>query len=196
MNTVNNVATISEQQNAVGNLLINAPEFHTEHIVPRWYAVYTSANHEKRVAEQLSERQIESFLPLYESARRWKDRRVVLQSPLFPGYVFVRVSLRDRLRVVQIPGIAKLVGFGGIPTPLSEQEITSLQKSCVNGFNVRPHPFLNVGQRVRIKAGVLAGATGILLRHRGKTRIVMSLELLRQAVIVELVDADIECMDR
>src|SRR6266852_464107 len=78
---------------------------------PHWYAAYTSANHEKRVAVQLKERAVENFLPLYESVRRWKDRRMKLQLPLFPGYVFVRLALRDRLRVLQIPSVVRLVGF-------------------------------------------------------------------------------------
>src|SRR5271165_6388224 len=86
----------------------------------RWYAAYTSANHEKRVATQLKERAVEHFLPLYESVRRWKDRRMKLQMPLFPGYVFVRLALRDRLQVLQVPGVAKLVGFNGAPAELPQ----------------------------------------------------------------------------
>src|ERR1700676_1933407 len=76
-----------------------------------WYAAYTSANHEKRVAEQLGVRSLEHFLPVYESVRRWKDRRMKLQLPLFPGYVFVRLALCDRLQVLQVPAVVKLVGF-------------------------------------------------------------------------------------
>src|SRR5256885_9453838 len=81
---------------------------------PHWYALYTRANHEKRVATELRERAVEHFLPLYRSVRRWKDRRVNLEMPLFPGYVFVRLALVDRLRVVQIPSAVRLVGFGEI----------------------------------------------------------------------------------
>src|SRR5260370_18238848 len=85
---------------------------------PRWYAVYTRANHERRVAGQLAEREVEHFLPEYESVRQWKDRRVRLQMPLFPGDVFVHVALRERLRGLQVPGVARLVGFHGSPTPM------------------------------------------------------------------------------
>src|SRR5260370_3992395 len=92
-----------------------------------WYAVYTCANHERRVAEQLRERCIEHFLPLCECERRWKDRRVTLQTPLFPGYIFVRVTLYDRLRVLQTPGIVHLVSFGGHPAPLPPEEIQAIQ---------------------------------------------------------------------
>ena len=87
---------------------------------PFWYVACTNANHEKRVAEQLTRRSVEHFLPLYEVARRWKDRRVHLQIPLFPGYVFVRLALRDRLQVLQVPGIANLVGFSGTPAALPQ----------------------------------------------------------------------------
>src|SRR5580704_16407215 len=122
-----------------------------EHCVARWYAVYTSANHEKRVAEQLSVRNGEYFLPLYESVRRWKDRRVTLQMPLFPGYVFVRMALRDRLPVQQIPGVARLVGFDGTPAALPDEEIDALRTSLESGVRAEPHPYLTVGRHVRLK---------------------------------------------
>src|SRR5260370_40448364 len=89
---------------------------------PRWYAVYTRANHERRVAGQLAEREAEHFLPEYESVRQWKDRRVRLQMPLFPGDGFVHVALRERLRVLQGPGVAPLGGFHGSPTPRPEED--------------------------------------------------------------------------
>src|SRR6266566_9125756 len=88
----------------------------------RWYAAHTRANHEKRLAEQLAERSVEHFLPLYQCVRRWKDRRVTLQLPLFPGYILVRLPLRGRIRVLQIPGVARLVGFNGGPVPLPDAE--------------------------------------------------------------------------
>ncbi len=85
-----------------------------------WYALYTCANHEKQVAAQLDVRAVEHFLPLYSSVRRWKDRRVTLELPLFPGYVFTRLALRDRLRVLEIPSVVRLVGFSGQPGPARE----------------------------------------------------------------------------
>ena len=80
---------------------------------PAWYAVYTCANHEKRVADQFVQRSVEHFLPTFETIRRWKDRKMRIQQPLFPGYIFVRLLLRDRLRVLQVPSVVRLVGFGG-----------------------------------------------------------------------------------
>ena len=86
----------------------------------KWYALYTWANHEKSIARQLEVRSIESFLPLYEKVSRWKDRRVKLRLPLFSGYVFVRMALQEKLRVLQIPGAVRLVGFNGVPAALSD----------------------------------------------------------------------------
>ena len=95
----------------------------------RWYAAYTCANHEKRVSEQLGVREVEHFLPLYSSVRRWKDRRVMLDLPLFPGYVFVRMAMRNRLQVQTVPGVARLVGFDGTPAALPDEEIDALRTS-------------------------------------------------------------------
>ena len=136
-------------------ILTERPDLPLSYCDPLWYAAYTSANHEKRVAEHLAQRSVEHFLPLYESARRWKDRRVQLQLPLFQGYVFVRLALRDRLRVLQAPGVAKLVGFNGTPTPLPQQEIDALRTSFASGIRTQPHPCLTVGRRVRVKSGPL-----------------------------------------
>lgn len=162
------------------------PSLPAEYCEPRWYAVYTSANHEKRVAEQLAARTIDHFLPSYASVRRWKDRRVTLQLPLFPGYVFVRVELRNRLQVLQIPGVARLVGFGGMPVPLPEDEIDALRTGLASGVRVEPHPYLNVGRRARIKQGPLAGLEGILLRWKGNWRVVLSLDLIQRSVAVDV----------
>jgi transcription antitermination factor NusG len=165
---------------------------HPEYFEPRWYAIYTSANREKRVADQLSLRTVEHFLPLYESLRRWKDRRVTLKRPLFPGYVFVRLALRDKLNVVQIPGVARLVGFDGTPAALPDAEIEALRTSLARGVVAEPHPFLTVGRRVRVKAGPLAGMNGILIQRKGKFRVVISVELIQRSVAVQMDEPDLE----
>jgi transcription antitermination factor NusG len=128
----------------------------------RWYAAYTCAQHEKRVVAELGMREVEHFLPLYRSVRRWKDRRVQLELPLFPGYVFVRLALRDRLRVVQIPSVVRLVGFNGLPTALPDEEIEILRSGLCENLCAEPHPFLTTGRRVRIIGGAFAGLEGIL----------------------------------
>jgi transcription antitermination factor NusG len=167
------------------------PALPSGYLEPRWYAAYTSANHEKRVAEQLKMRLVEHFLPLYDSVRRWKDRRMKLQLPLFPGYVFVHLALRDRLRVLEAPGVAKLVGFNGTPTALPQQEIEALRTSLGDGVRARPHPCLKVGQRARVKAGPLEGMQGILVRRKNGLRFVISVELIQRAVAVEVDEADL-----
>jgi len=157
-----------------------------------WYAAYTCANHEKRVAEQLSVRSVEHFLPLYQSVRRWKDRRVQLQLPLFPGYVFVRIALRDRLQVLQIPSVVRLVGFEGRPTALPEIEIEALKGGLQRQLHAKPHPYLTVGRRVRVKCGPLEGLEGILLRRKGSLRLVLSIHLIQRSVVVDVDAADVE----
>lgn len=166
-------------------------EYPTEYIEPRWYAAYTSANHEKRVAGQLCARALEHFLPVYSSVRRWKDRQVTIQVPLFPGYVFVRMALQERLRVLQIPGVAKLVGFGGIPAVLPEAEIEALKAGLASGVQAEPHPFLRAGRCVRVTAGPLAGLAGILVRRKKQARFVVSVELIQRSVAVEIDEGDL-----
>jgi len=158
----------------------------------RWFAAYTCANHEKRVVEHFEARAVEHFLPLYPSVRRWKDRRVQLELPLFPGYVFVRIAVGARLRVLEVPGVVRLVGFNGQPYPLSDGEIESLRKGIMNGSRIEPHPYLSVGSRVRIKSGPLAGVEGNLVRKKNTFRVVLSLDLIARSAAVEVDSADIE----
>ncbi len=159
---------------------------------PHWYAAYTCANHERRVADQLASRGVEHFLPQYESVRRWKDRKVRLQLPLFPGYLFVQLALRDRLRVLQVPGVVRLVGFNGRPVPVPGGELTRIREFLDRGLRAEPHPYLTVGKRVRVNSGPLAGMQGILLRRKGNFRLVVSIELIQRAVAVDVDTADVE----
>ena len=163
-----------------------------EHMQFRWYAVQTCANHEKRVWEQLGVRTVEAYLPLYASVRRWKDRRVHLQVPLFPGYVFVHLALRDRLRVFQTPSVVRLVGFGGQPAALPDQEIEALRQGLTHEMRIEPHPYLKVGQRVRVKTGPLRDLEGILVRKRNGSRFVISLDLIMRSVAAEIDVAELE----
>jgi transcription antitermination factor NusG len=168
------------------------PEWPVEHDQSRWYAAHTSANHEKRVAEQLKLRLVDHFLPLYSSVRQWKDRQVQLELPLFAGYVFVRLALRDRLQVLEVPGAARLVGFSGSPVALPDEEIAALRRSVGCGVHAAPHPYLTVGRRVRILAGPLAGQEGILLRGKGNWRVVLSVQLIQRSIAVEVDTASLE----
>lgn len=172
----------------------NDPLLPPDYLATCWFAAYTRANHEKSVAEQLVVREVEHFLPLYGSVRRWKDRRVTLQLPLFPGYVFVRLALRDRLRVQQIPGVARLVGFNGHPSVLRDEEIETLRCGLARGLCAEPHPYLTEGKWVRLKRGPLAGMQGILMRRKGRFRVVISIHLIRRAVAVDADSVDVELL--
>jgi transcription antitermination factor NusG len=159
---------------------------------PHWYAAYTCAKHEKRVAAELVAREVQHFLPLYSSVRRWKDRRVQLDLALFPGYVFVRLALRDRLQVLQIPSVVRLVGFGGLPTALPDVEMEILREGLCQGSRAEPHPFLTIGRRVRITAGPFAGLEGVLKHKKSNLRVVVSLELIQRSVAVDVDAADVQ----
>ena len=161
---------------------------------PHWYALYTCANHEKRVAAELTHRSVENFVPLYSSVRRWKDRRVTLDLPLFPGYVFVRMALAEKLKVVQVPSVVRLVGFGGLPAALPETEMEIVRAGLSRGVHAEPHPFLTLGRRVRIMDGPFAGLEGILKKRKRGLRVVVSLELIQRSVAVEVEAADLQVL--
>jgi transcription antitermination factor NusG len=160
----------------------------------RWFAAYTSANHEKKIVAELQRRSVDCFLPLYRSVRCWKDRRIALDMPLFPGYVFVHFSLQDRLRVLQIPGVVRFVGFSGGAVPIPDIEIARIRDILNRGLRVGPHPFLTVGRRVRVKAGPLRGMEGVLTRKNKKFRFVLSVKLIMRAIAVELDEIDLEAI--
>lgn len=155
----------------------------------RWFAVYTAPRHEKRLAHHLDVRQIEHFLPLYRVLRRWKDgSKVTVELPLFPSYLFVRITQHDRVRILELPGALSIAGAGREPTPVPDDEIETLRRG-VDLSRVEPHSYLVVGERVRINAGPLAGMEGVLIRKKNSFRVVLTLSLIMQSVAVEL-DAD------
>jgi transcription antitermination factor NusG len=157
-----------------------------------WFAVHTWSRHEKSVFEQLRSKQIETFLPLYRSARRWKNGQTGVELPMFPGYLFVRIDIQEQLPVLQTAGVAQFVGFGRKPVALPDEEIRQLAAAMARGVDVAPHPYLTIGDRVRIRRGPLAGLTGILARDKQGLRVVLSVELISRSVSVELGLADVE----
>jgi transcription antitermination factor NusG len=170
----------------------NVPALPAAYVEPSWYAAYTRSRHEKRVAQQLELGRVESYLPLCEKQSRWQDRRVRLQLPLFPGYVFVRVALRERLSVLRIPGVVGLVSANNVPVPLPEGQIDSLRDVLSRCLRAEPHPFLKAGRRVRVRYGPLAGFEGILVRRKAGYRVVVSVELIMRSMIVDVDGADLE----
>lgn len=152
----------------------------------QWYAACTSARHEKRIAERFERDNLEFFLPLYDTVHQWRNGRKKLRLPLLPGYIFVRIPLRERLRVLQVPGVAYLVGYGTCPTPIPDGEMQVLRTAVTSERCMEPHPFLRVGEKVRVVAGPLTGAEGILLRKKENFRVVLSVELVVRSVIVDV----------
>jgi len=137
-------------------------------------------------------RSVEHFLPLYNSVRRWKDRRVQLELPLFPGYIFVRLPLCERLRVLQISSVVRLVGFGGLPVPLPDEEMELMRSGLSQSAGAEPHRFLTVGRRVRITAGPFAGLAGVMKRRKSGLRVVISLELIQRSIMVDVDACDVK----
>lgn len=157
-----------------------------------WWAVYTRHQHEKTVAEMLSNKGFEVFLPLYETVRRWKDRQKILSLPIFPCYVFVHGMPNRRLQVVTTPGIHMILSRGDQIAVIPEDEIVAIRRAIYGKYRVEPHPFLKVGERVRVLRGSLEGVEGILVRKKNLYRLVLSVEMLAQSVGVEVAASDVE----
>lgn len=151
----------------------------------KWYALFVRSNQEKRVARFLNSLRVEHFLPCYLSVRQWKDRRVRLEMPLFPGYVFVRLPFRERIKVLTIPQVVSLVGTKSSPSVISDSEIAGIRAGIEHG-RAEPHQYLEAGQRVVIADGVMSGMEGILLSVRNRTRVVISLHSIARAFVVEV----------
>ena len=162
-------------------------------LVSRWFAVYTTSRHEKRVAEHFSHRQIEHFLPLYRADRKWKDgSRVTLDLPLFPGYIFVHIRKTERVSVLNVPGALAVVGgTGREPAPLPDAAIDAL-RCGLRQREAEPHPLLTVGNRARIRSGAFAGMEGVVVKKKNGFRVVLTLEQIMQSIAVEVDEGDLE----
>src|SRR6266702_2094456 len=151
-----------------------------------WFALQVKSTHEKRVTSLLQYQTYECFLPLYTSRRRWSDRIKSVELPLFPGYVFTRFTPADRIPILKTPSVISIVGIGAIPAPIDECEIAAIQRAVGSGFGLSPHPFLHVGQRVRINGGSLCGLEGIIADIRKRDHLILSVTLLQRSVAVEI----------
>jgi transcription antitermination factor NusG len=157
-----------------------------------WYAVYTVPQHEKSVLKQLDIRNIESFLPTYETVHVWKNRqRMKLVLPLFPTYLFVRINLRERTRVLQSPGVLQIVGNSRECVPLSDSEVEFLRSDFCRQ-RAEPYRDLVIGEKVRIKSGVMRGLQGTLVRKSNNMRFVLTLELINQHAAIQVNAEDLE----
>jgi transcription antitermination factor NusG len=157
-----------------------------------WYALHIRSRHEKRVAERLVSQSLETFLPLHRSRHTWKNGvHVDVDVPLFPCYLFARASIRDRIRLLQQPGVLGFAASSAKPTVLRDEEISVLRAATEN-LKAEPHPYLNNGDSVRIVAGPLVGMTGILTRRKQEYRVVLSIEAIMRSIAVEVSEFDIE----
>jgi transcription antitermination factor NusG len=158
-----------------------------------WCAIYTRHQHEKAIAQILSAKGLEVFLPLYNATRRWKDRTMHLSLPLFPCYLFLRGMKERRLEVVTTPGIVSVLSINGEVATIAESEIESVRRVVEWGNRVEPHPFLRCGDRVRVISGPLQGLEGILVRKKNLCRLVLSVEILERSAAVEV---DVSAVER
>jgi transcriptional antiterminator RfaH len=157
-----------------------------------WFAVYTATHHEKQVHEQLTGRRVDSYLPLYKADRHWKKRSAMtIDIPLFPNYVFVRITHSQRTAVLGTPGVYSIVGSGPKAWELSEREIETLRAGLPKR-KVRPHPYLVVGDRARIKSGVMAGLEGVIVRQKNNLHLILNLDQIMQSIAIEVAPEELE----
>jgi len=162
-----------------------------------WYAVQTRSRHEKMVARQLEGRGFSTFLPLTTQLRQWSDRRKLVELPLFPGYAFLRMAYQaeQRLRVLGTDGIVSFVGAHGQGMPIPDEQIEHIQTLLTAKVPFESHPFLKVGQRVRIRSGSLNGTEGILVGQEGDRMLIISVELIQRSVSIRLQGYEVEAIE-
>jgi transcription termination/antitermination protein NusG len=157
-----------------------------------WFAVYTVSCHEKRVAQHCSAREIEHYLPLRRRLTRWRNGcTVLIERPLFPGYLFVKIEKLHRVRILELPGVQSLIGRGREPVALPGSEIEILRRG-LDQLNADPCPYLNIGEKARVKRGPLQGMTGIVVRRKNDVRFVLSIDLIMKSVSLEIDALDLE----
>lgn len=152
----------------------------------RWHALYTRHQYERLVAQALTGKGFDVFLPQYRAIHLWKDRRKELDLPLFPNYVFIQGGLDRMLNILMTPGVHSVVAWGGRPADIPQHEIDAVRRLVESPLRIQPHPFLNCGDRVRIKSGPLEGIEGILVRNKSACRLVLSVEMLSRSTAVEV----------
>ena len=162
--------------------------------IDNWYAVHTQARHERVIAQRLVEQGVNTFLPLVTEVHRWSDRRKSVEVPLFGCYVFVKLppTGEDRLRVLRIDGVFKFVGGRGIGTPIAEAQIDAVRTLIGQQVPWSSHPFLQIGQRVRVRGGALDGVEGILLARNDDNTLVVSIDAIQRSMAVRIQGYDLE----
>lgn len=166
----------------------------TDATVERWFAVHTHARHEKVVAQEARDQGITVYLPVVKQVRQWSDRRKVIESPLFGCYVFVRITpdSQQRLKVLRINGVLRFVGLHGYGIPIPDEQIQTVRLLVDEQLPVCSHPFLKIGQRVRIRSGALRGIEGILVARSGEQTLIVSFDAIQRSLSVRIEGYDVE----
>jgi transcription termination/antitermination protein NusG len=157
----------------------------------RWYAVWTRSRHEQVVRSQLDEKDVTAFLPTMTRWSRWKDRKKQIDVPLFPGYVFARFEPGERLSVLKCSGVVSIVSFNGEPAAVPDHEIESIRTLVASTLPCDPCPTIKTGTLVEVSHGPLKGVVGRLTRKGSQSRLVLSVDLIGQAVSVQVDAADV-----
>jgi transcription termination/antitermination protein NusG len=153
---------------------------------PRWYALTVKHQHEQAIEGMLRYKDFETLAPVYRISKQWSDRNKQLEKPLFAGYVFCRFSVADKVEVSNTPGVGRIVGFGGYPVPIPDEEVVAIQLATQSGLPFRPWPRLQPGGRVRVERGPLRGMEGVFVREKDAWTFVIGVELLQRWVAVEM----------
>lgn len=157
----------------------------------QWYAIWTRSRHEKVVREQLEQKAIEAFLPTIGKWSRWKDRKKKIDWPLFPGYCFARFDAQNRLPVLTCDGVVQIIGVNGVPSPIPAFEVEGIRQLVESDLQYDPCPLVKEGDMVRVVSGPLKGVVGRLTRKGAHARLMLSVDLIGQAVSVEVDAADV-----
>jgi transcription antitermination factor NusG len=162
--------------------------------IENWYAVQTRARHEKAVAHRLSERGVNTFLPTVTEVHRWKDRKKTIELPLFDCYLFVKLmpTNEERQRVLRTDSVLGLVGTDRLGTPIPNEQIDAIRILIDEQLPCCSHPFLKIGQRVRIRGGALDGLEGILLSRKGNRKLIVSVDAMQRSLAVQIEGYNVE----
>jgi len=180
------------------SLIFNEPSAFTGVIAnadaEQWFAIHTYAKHEKVVAQEISDLGMTAFLPVVKEVRQWSDRRKTIESPLFSCYVFVKLVPRNdqRLRVLRINGVLRFIGTHGMGIPIPDEQIDAVRMLVEEQIPICSHPFLKIGQRVRIRSGALSGVEGILVSRSGESSLVISLDAIQRSLSVRIQGYELE----
>jgi transcription antitermination factor NusG len=157
-----------------------------------WYIAYTLPRHEKAIAQRLGGEKIPCYVPLYSETRMWRERRVKLELPLFPCYVFAKMHPETKARLLSAPGVVRMLAVSGAPVVFPDEEMDALQ-STLSTWSAQPCPFHCSGKRVRLKSGPFAGLEGKIVRRNGKRKLIVTLDRIKSSMLldIDLADAQI-----